>query len=144
MITVKLFAPGVFTTVYSGQIYPVALRPDGSFVSPTNPAQLGEDISVYVTGLGPVTPATATGDAGIPGQSIIPNAKGALPLIVGLNNGGVPVISADYAPGMVGVYVITLQVPANTKTGSHQPLGVIMFDSAGNAYFANPTYISIQ
>jgi uncharacterized protein (TIGR03437 family) len=144
MITVKLFAPGVFTTVYSGQIYPVALRPDGSFVSPTNPAQLGEDISVYVTGLGPVTPATATGDAGIPGQSIVPNTKGALPLIVGLNNGGVPVISADYAPGMVGVYVITLQVPANTKTGSHQPLGVIMFDSAGNAYFANPTYISIQ
>jgi uncharacterized protein (TIGR03437 family) len=113
-------------------------------VSPTNPAQRGEDISVYVTGLGQVAPATATGDAGIPDQSIVVNAKGALPLIIGLNNGGVPLVSAVYAPGLVGVYVITLQVPADAKTGPYQPLGIIMFDSAGHAYFANPTYIPIQ
>jgi uncharacterized protein (TIGR03437 family) len=143
-VAVKPFAPGVFTTVYGGKTYAVALRPDGSYVSPTNPAQLGENISVFVTGLGQVTPATATGDAGVPGQSLVPNAKGALPLLIGLNNGGVPVISAEYAPGFVGVYVITLQVPANTKTGPYQPLGVIAYDSANKAYFANSTYIPIQ
>jgi hypothetical protein len=54
------------------------------------------------------------------------------------------VISAEYAPGFVGVYVITLQVPANTKTGPYQPLGVIAYDSANKAYFANSTYIPIQ
>jgi len=143
-VPVKPLAPGVFTTVYNGKTYAVTLRPDGSYVSPTNPAQPGENISVYVTGLGQVTPATATGDAGVPGQSLVPNAKGAWPLLVGLNNGGVPVISADYAPGLVGVYVITLQVPANTKTGPYQPLGIIGYDSAKNAYFANSTYIPIQ
>jgi hypothetical protein len=42
------------------------------------------------------------------------------------------------------VYVITLPVPANTQTGPSQPLGVIAFDSANNAYFAQPTYIPIQ
>jgi uncharacterized protein (TIGR03437 family) len=144
MIPVKPFAPGVFTTEYSGKTYPIALRPDGSYVSPTNPAQPGENISVYVTGLGQVTPATATGDAGIPGQSMLPNAKGAPPLIVGLNNSGVPLISADYAPGMVGVYVITLQVPLDAKTGPYQPLGIVAFDSANKAYFANSTYLPIQ
>jgi uncharacterized protein (TIGR03437 family) len=137
-IPVKLIAPGVFTTQFNKQTFAVALRPDGSPVSPTNPAQRGENISVYVTGLGQVAPATATGNAGIGGQSVLTS------LIIGLNNGGVPLISADYAPGLVGVYVITLQVPANTQTGPSQPLGVIAFDSANNAYFAQPTYIPIQ
>ncbi len=143
-VTVKPFAPGVFSTIYNGKSYPVVQRPDGSFVSPTNPAQLGEDITVYVTGLGQVTPATATGDAGIPGQSVALGANGALPLIVGLNNSGVPLISAEYAPGLVGVYVITLQVPLNTKTGPSQPLGIVMYDSAHKAYFADSTYLPIQ
>jgi uncharacterized protein (TIGR03437 family) len=137
-VPVKPFAPGVFTTAYNGKVYPVALRPDGSPVSPTNPAQLGENITVYVTGLGQVSPATATGDAGVPGQSIVAQ------LVVGLNNGGVPLISAEYVPGSVGVYAITLQVPADTKTGPYQPLGVVVFDSANNAYYANSTYLPIQ
>jgi len=137
-VPVKLYAPGVFTTVYNDKVYPVALRPDGSEVSPTNPAQLGENITVYVTGLGPVTPAATTGEPGVPGQSITGT------LVVGLNNGGVPLISADYAPGSVGVYVVTLQVPQNTKTGPYQPLGVIMYDSSGKPYYANNTYLPIQ
>jgi uncharacterized protein (TIGR03437 family) len=140
MVPVKTLAPGVFTTVYGGKNYAVAIRPDGSPVSPTNPAQQGEDISVYITGLGPVTPATATGDVGILNQAV------AAPMVIGLNNGGVPFVSADYAPGLVGVYVVTLHVPANTKTGPYQPLGIIAYDSATppNAYFAQPTYIPIQ
>ena len=118
-VPVKPFAPGVFTTVFNKKIYPVALRSDGTQVSPTNPAQLGENITVFVTGLGQVSPAAADGVPGVAGQSIVNR------LIVGLNNGGVPLISADYVPGSVGVYSITLQVPADTKTGPYQPLGVV-------------------
>jgi uncharacterized protein (TIGR03437 family) len=135
---VQLYAPGIFETTIGGQKIAVALRPDGSYVSPTNPAHPGEAIQVFVTGLGQVTPATATGNAGVPGQSVAGS------LIVGLNNGGVPVISAAYAPGMVGVYVITLQVPADTQTGPAQPLGVIAVDAAGNTYFAQGSVIPIQ
>jgi uncharacterized protein (TIGR03437 family) len=137
-ITVKPLAPGVFTTVYAGKAYASAVRPDGSYVSPTNPAQRGENIQIYVTGLGQATPSITTGNLGVADQVV------AAPLILGLNNGGVRQISAVYGPGLIGVYVVTLQVPADTPTGTYQPVGVVAYDSAGNAYFAQPTYIPIQ
>jgi uncharacterized protein (TIGR03437 family) len=138
MVPVKPVAPGVFTSTYGGKIYAVAVRPDGSQVSPTNPAQRGENIQLYITGLGQATPTIATNTAGVPDQTIVS------PLVVGLNNGGVPLISAVYAPGLIGVYIVILQVPADTQTGPYQPIGVIAYDSSNNAYFAQPTYIPIQ
>jgi uncharacterized protein (TIGR03437 family) len=137
-VPVKPLAPGVFTSSYGGKIYAVAVRPDGSQVSPTNPAQRGENIQLYVTGLGQATPSIATGAAGVADQEIVST------LIVGLNNGGVPLISAVYGPGLIGVYVVTLQVPADTQTGPYQPIGVVAYDSSNNVYFAQPTYIPIQ
>ncbi len=137
-VPVKPFAPGVFTTTSGNQTYAVAQRPDGSYVSPTNPAQLGEDITVYVTGLGQLSPATATGSAGIPGQAVV------APLLIGLNNGGVPLISANYVQGQTGVYAVTFHVPAATKTGAAQPLAVIAFDKAGNLYFSQGITIPVQ
>jgi uncharacterized protein (TIGR03437 family) len=137
-VPIKPFAPGIFTTASGTTVLPVAQRPDGSYVSPTNPAQLGENITLYVTGLGQVTPATATGTAGIPGQAV------AAPLLIGLNNGGVPLISANYVQGLVGVYAVTFHVPANTATGSAQPLAVVAYDSAGNFYFSQGISIPVQ
>jgi uncharacterized protein (TIGR03437 family) len=137
-IPVKPLAPGVFTSIYSGKTYAVAVRPDGSQVSPTNPAQRGENIQLYITGLGQATPPITTGGAGVPNQAIVSS------MIVGLNNGGVPLISAVYGPGLIGIYVVTIQVPANTETGPYQPIGIIGVDAANNLYFAQPTYIPIQ
>jgi uncharacterized protein (TIGR03437 family) len=132
------YAPGIFQATVGGQLIAVAVRPDGSYVSPSNPAHAGEVIEVFVTGLGQVSPATATGNAGVPGQSVVGS------VVVGLNNGGVPLISAVYAQGMVGVYILTMQVPIDTLTGPAQPLGVVAFDAAGNAYFAQGSVIPIQ
>ncbi len=137
-VAVKPLAPGVFTSIYGGKTYAVAVRPDGSQVSPTNPAQRGENIQLYITGLGQATPPITTGGAGLPNQPIVSS------MIVGLNNGGVPLISAVYGPGLIGIYVVTIQVPANTQTGPYQPIGIIGVDSANNLYFAQPTYIPIQ
>ncbi len=137
-VPVKPLAPGIFTTSYGGKSYAAAVRPNGSPVSPTNPAQRGENIQLYVTGLGQATPAITTGAVGVPNQAIVS------PLLVGLNNGGVPLIGAVYGPGLIGVYVVTIQVPENTQTGEYQPIGLIAYDSANNAYFAQPTYIPIQ
>jgi uncharacterized protein (TIGR03437 family) len=137
-VPVKPLAPGIFFTTSGKLNYPVAQRPDGSYVSPANPAQLGEDITIYVTGLGEVTPATATGEAGIPGQAVV------APLTVGLNHSGVPVISADYVQGMVGVYAVTLHVPANAVTGPAQPLDVVAFDSADHFYFSQAVSLPVQ
>ncbi len=137
-VAVKPLAPGVFTSIYGGKTYAVAVRPDGSQVSPTNPAQRGENIQLYITGLGQATPPITTGGAGVSSQAIVSS------MIVGLNNGGVPLISAVYGPGLIGIYVVTIQVPANTQTGPYQPIGIIGVDSANNLYFAQPTYIPIQ
>lgn len=137
-VPVKPLAPGVFNSNYAGKNYAVAVRPDGSQVSPTNPAQRGENIQLYVTGLGQATPSVTTGAVGVAGQVVT------APLLIGLNNGGVPLISAVYGPGLTGIYIITLQVPADTPTGSYQPVGVIAYDSANNAYFAQPSYIPIE
>jgi len=137
-VPVKPFAPGIFATTSGTQTYAVAQRPDGSYVSPANPAQLGEDITLFVTGLGQVSPAAATGSAGIPGQAVV------TPLLIGLNNGGVPLISANYVQGLTGVYAVTFHVPAATATGAAQPLAVIAFDSAGNLYFSQGISIPVQ
>lgn len=138
MVPVQQVAPGIFTSIYAGKPYTVAVRPDGSYVSPTNPAQRGEDIQVYLTGLGQATPTIDTNTAGVPGQSITAT------LAVGLNNGGVPLVSAIYAPGLIGVYVVTIHVPSDTKTGPYQPVGIIAHDSANKNHYAQSTYIPIQ
>jgi uncharacterized protein (TIGR03437 family) len=136
-VQVAPYAPGIFETTIGGQKFAVALRPNGSYISPSNPAHPGETILIYVNGLGQTTPATATGSAGVPGQSV------AGTLVIGVNNGGVP-FTASYAPGMVGVYVIAIQIPSDTQTGPAQPIGVIAYDAAGNTYFAQGSYIPIQ
>ncbi len=138
IVPVKPLAPGIFTSIYSGKTYAAAVRPDGSAVSPTNPAQRGENIQLYVTGLGQATPTIATGAPGLPNQ------VASSPLVVGLNNGQVPLVAAVYGPNLIGVYVVVLQVPADTKTGPYQPIGIIAYDSANNSYFAQATYIPIE
>jgi uncharacterized protein (TIGR03437 family) len=138
MVPVKPLAPGVFTSVYAGKTYAVAVRPDGSQVSPTNPAQRGENIQLYVTGLGQAIPTIATGAAGVPDQTMVSS------LIVGLNNGGVRLIGSVYGPGLIGIYIVTIQVPADAETGPYQPVGIIAVDSTGTLDYAQPTYIPIE
>jgi hypothetical protein len=56
----------------------------------------------------------------------------------------VPLVSSVYGPGLVGIYIVIMQVPADTKTGPYQPIGIVAYDSNNNAYFAQPTYIPIE
>jgi uncharacterized protein (TIGR03437 family) len=136
-VPVQPYAPGVFTSTYGNQVVAVAVRSDGSYISPTNPAHPGETIYVFVTGLGQVNPAAGTNQAGS-GQAVTAS------VVVGLNNKGVPHTTVVYAPGLVGVYTIGVQIPLTTQTGPHQPFGLILNDSAGNLYFAEGTFIPIQ
>jgi uncharacterized protein (TIGR03437 family) len=137
-VNVQQFSPGIFQTTANGQTYGVALRPDGSYVSASNPARRGEIIRIYATGMGQVTPNATTGSAGVTGQDI--NA----PVVVGVNNAGVRVVSARYAENLVGVYVIAFQIPLDTTPGPAQPIGLIVYDPAGNANFAQGTVLPIQ
>jgi len=138
-VTLQPYSPGIFiTNVFGLANQAVAIRPDGSYVSPSNPARRGEVIIIFVTGAGQTSPALGTNDAGIPDQNILAN------IAVGFNNAGSAYNSAQTVVGLVGVYAITLQVPANTTAGPSQPVGFIVYDAAGNPYFALAAVIPIQ
>ncbi|MFN7921615.1 MAG: hypothetical protein U0Q16_16055 [Bryobacteraceae bacterium] len=118
--------PGTFETEDGqGRRYAVALRPNGSYVTPENPARWGEIIRFYATGLGQVQPNAFTGSTGVPGQNVI------APVTVGLNDAGARFISAAYAVGQVGVYEIQMEIPQGTATGPARPLGLLMTRSNG-------------
>ena len=137
-VAIQPFAPGIFETTVFGQKQAVALHADGSYVSPTNPATRGEDITIFLTGLGQTTPATGTNRAGIAGQSVVASIVG------GVNNSGVPVVSVQAAPGLIGVYALTLTVPSDTQSGPAQQVQAIAYDAAGNSYYAQGSVIPIQ
>jgi len=131
--------PGIFETIGAdGRRYAVVVRPNGTFVTPTNPAQRGEILRMYATGLGPVLPLAKTNQPGIPGQVVY------LPVIVGVGNAGVRVVSAEYAENMIGVYVVSFEVPADARTGTEVALDLVVQLPDGTTAQAPGSRIAIQ
>lgn len=139
-VPVRSLQPGLFeTTGPNGARYGVLQRPDGSFVSPSNPARRGEQLRMFATGLGQTSPATGTNRAGIPGQTA------ANSVIVGVNNAGVGGVSAELLAGSVGIFVVTFTVPSDTAAGASQPLALAVVDPATNQLvFAGGSSLPIQ
>jgi uncharacterized protein (TIGR03437 family) len=138
-VPVQALQPGIFETIDSNnRRYAVATRPDGSFVSPSNPARKGENITTYLTGLGQVSPTAGTNRAGIANQVVNAN------LIVGVNNAGVPFISAQAMPGVIGIYTVTFTVPNDTPSGSALNLAVAASGANGVNVYSNTSTIAVQ
>jgi uncharacterized protein (TIGR03437 family) len=143
-VPVFIAQPGVFEyTAANGRRYAAVLRPDGSWVSPENPARAGETLRIIVTGLGVVNPVTGTNRIGIGGQ-LVP-----LTLITGLNNAGVRTISGEYSALGVGLYAVNFEVPASgvigdiSVIGTNVPLAVAAVLPSGEAVFGNSSFVSI-
>jgi uncharacterized protein (TIGR03437 family) len=136
-VPVTQYQPGIFDTTFNGQRYAVLVHQNGSYVTLDNPAHLGEQITMFATGLGTVTPSTGTNRIGTGGQAVD------APVIVGVNNAGVRVISATYVPGSIGVYQVTFEVPSDTATGTRLNLALALADSTGNLIFAPGSFIPI-
>lgn len=132
--------PGIFETAdTTGRKYAVVTKDiDGSYVSTSNPAGRGDVIRVYLTGLGQVTPSTATNRAGIAGQNVL------APIIVGVNNAGVQLGTAEYMPGVIGVYMVTFTVPADAPSGSSIPLSFGVTGPNGTTVYSNTSNLAIQ
>ncbi|MCC6366294.1 MAG: hypothetical protein IT165_22485 [Bryobacterales bacterium] len=138
-ITIASAAPGIFESTDSqGRRYAVVTRMDGSFVTPDNPIGRGERARVYVTGLGRTNAPATTNSYG--GTGMIVNA----PVIVGVNDAGVNVVSAEYAFNLIGVYVVTFDIPQNTTPGTNRGLAVAVDAGGGNLIFGNGSAISIR
>ncbi|HSP67088.1 MAG TPA: Ig-like domain-containing protein [Bryobacteraceae bacterium] len=137
---VPVFAvqPGIFTYAGPNNIpYGAVIRAvDGSYVTPSNPARRGERLYMVVTGMGQGTPTIVTNSAGTGTQNI------ALPVVVGISDRGVPVLSARYLFGSIGAYLIEFQVPTDSPVGPNQSLAVAVLTNNGTNYvFGNPVFL---
>ena len=100
-------APGVFTQSEDGLGLGAVLHSNFSLVTESHPAQIGETVQVYLTGLGDVVPAVADGVAGPSSPlSLTTNT-------IAASIGGVTatVTFAGLAPGFAGLYQVNLVVP---------------------------------
>lgn len=115
-VTVRPAAPGIFeTTGADGVRRAVAVRPDGSIVSATNPARQGEFVRIYITGVGPVVPALNTGGVPVPGVTSVP-AQGTEIVVAVYSPSGSPTglggVTVQASPDLIGVSEVTFQVPS--------------------------------
>jgi uncharacterized protein (TIGR03437 family) len=126
MFPVVAASPGIFETVMSdGVSRAVVVRPDGTFVSLTNPARQGETVRLFVTGLGPTNPSMVTGSVPVPGADLLALGQ----VIVGIANGGTHVISSRVSPSLIGVFEISFEIPSDGRfglTGSDVVLNVVV------------------
>lgn len=131
-------APGVFeTTPAAGQrAYAAIIRPDGSYVTPVNPARRGEIVQAAVTGLGQTTALAGTNRVGTGGQSVN------VPMIVGVNDQGVRIVSATYAPGMIGVYWVAFEIPLDATPGVFRNFAIAAENPTGELLFSNGSTIA--
>jgi|CZKS01.1.fsa_nt_gi uncharacterized protein (TIGR03437 family) len=90
-------APGIF----------VVLNQDGTVNGPAHAASLGSTLMVFATGLGPTEPSVPDGVAAPSGQP----ANAMVPLSASIGGQNATVLAAGLAPGLVGVFTVTLSVP---------------------------------
>jgi uncharacterized protein (TIGR03437 family) len=112
-------SPGVFTNPAGGLGDAAALHADFSLVSPDSPAQIGETVSIFVTGLGAVFPGIADGAVGPSGQlSMTSNAitVNVVDLTTGVTYPAT-VTYAGLAPQLAALYQVNFTIPSGVTPG---------------------------
>ena len=107
--------PGLFTANASGSGQLAALNQDGSINSDSNPAKAGSIVSVFMTGVGAMTPPIGDGQLG-PLQPPFPAPV--LGVSATVNGVEAPVLFAGQAPGLIaGAVQVNIQIPDGTASG---------------------------
>lgn len=113
--------PGIFTMADSGQGPGKILHSaDFTFVSATNPARIGEVISIYATGLGPTSPSVGTGAAAATDGTLYPTTTP----VVSIGGANGQVLYSGLAPGFVGLYQVDVRIPSGSAVGLNVPLTI--------------------
>ncbi|MEO8593050.1 MAG: SUMF1/EgtB/PvdO family nonheme iron enzyme [Candidatus Solibacter sp.] len=119
-ITIVSSAPKLFTKTQDGKGEPILLHgADWTLVSPASPAHPGEQLVLFLTGLGAVVPVIPAGQAGGDNAKYgplnqVPNGT------VTVNVGGKQIapLFAGLAPGFVGLYQINFGLSADILNGT--------------------------
>lgn len=148
-VTIAATAPGIFTADGSGVGQAAAINTNATtgavtLNSTTSPANIGDTISLYLTGEGNYNPTLITGAVGTNTGFIIPTSLTPLPQLSPLPTvqiGGVDASAgisyAGVVPGsIIGLLQINVAVPTGSSTGAAVPVVVSI---AGNSTQSNVT-----
>lgn len=121
-LPVAAAVPGIFTATQTGYGQAAVVNQDGTLNSIANPAARGSLISLYLTGVGQLSPAQSDGAVSPP---LLPLPAPALPVIAGISGVNAAVQYAGAAPGYVsGLIQINVLVPTSINFGNLVPLMV--------------------
>ena len=116
-------APGIFRSSLGDQAndIPTVVRSRNNLlVTLSNPIHRGDDVVIYLTGLGRTNPAIDAGTAA-PGD---PLALTLSEPVVTLGGIELPIVFAGLSPGQVGVYQINATIPGFVPLGVEVPLAI--------------------
>lgn len=126
--TVAANAPGIFTYQrVAGSQDPIVLHADGKLVTPTNPAQAGEVLIAFGTGMGELENAPPTGAA----AEARPLTRAKVNPTVTVGGVAAESLFAGWTPGFVGLGQFNIRLPARLPSGSSLAL-IIRIGSASS------------
>ena len=137
-------APGVFTIPAGGVGYAAAQHTsDFSTVTKSNPAQMGETIVVYVTGLGAMRPPVADGAPG-PSNPLDTAVESVWAFVGGVQ---ADVTFAGLTPGVIGLAQVNLVIPSGVTPGDNNlDIATCPVDCATNGFdsYTSEALISVS
>jgi uncharacterized protein (TIGR03437 family) len=125
-LTLSTGAPAVFLMTLDGvENVPAIVRwNNGLVVTATNPVHRDDILTIYLTGLGAVSPAVNDGDAG----QVDPLSTTIINPVVRIGGLDAQVLFSGLVPGMPGAYVLNVSVPSSTPQGLSVPLTITLND----------------
>jgi uncharacterized protein (TIGR03437 family) len=120
-VQVLAAAPGIFTTDYyaNGGVGILQDSATGTVLNANNPAAPSQNVTMYFTGVGPVTNSPGTGMAA-PGSPSL--SQSASTVSVSVNGISVQPSFTGLTPGFAGLGQVNFQLPANTPGGNSIPV----------------------
>lgn len=124
-VSVVPFAPAIFAAGQSGTGQGAILVSGTSMLAgppseKATPVRPGEFISIYCTGLGPVTNQPRTGSP----SPYSPLAMTTTQPVVAIGNIGAEVAFSGLAPGFVGLYQVNARIPPNVSSSDNVPVAI--------------------
>jgi uncharacterized protein (TIGR03437 family) len=115
LASIEAASPGFFFNAANSVNLAIAQHLDGTFVTPASPAQSGEIVAVYGTGIGPINPTPPSGQAAgfYPNLSVSESSYA-----VTVNGAHAPVGYLGLTPSLVGVMQLNIQIPNSPTTGN--------------------------
>ena len=144
--TMQYATPGIFTLDGSGTGQGAIVTANTNTLAmphvdslPSRPAKAGDFISIYATGLGPVSPSLPSGQPTPLDSSILLTPEADV-LINGL---ATDVQFAGMAPGYVGVYQVNAKIPPKTAPSNAVSVQIVVHLPDGTGALSNVVTIAV-